>query len=92
MCHPARPQVCYPDTPHTTTAFWLTEWEKQRARERIEEEGRMPVGKMDWSVIKRIFGSWQVYAFTLAYSFWSLTCGNYVMQVRILPPAYQPTR
>ncbi|SPO04361.1 related to transporter protein [Cephalotrichum gorgonifer] len=72
--------VCYPDTPHTTTAFWLTEWERQRARERIEEEGRMPVGKMDWSVIKRIFGSWQVYAFTLAYCFWSLTCGNYVMQ------------
>lgn len=35
---------------------------------------------MDWSVIGRIFGSWQVYAFTLGYSFWSLTCGNYVMQ------------
>lgn len=35
---------------------------------------------MDWSVMRRIFGSWQVYAFTLGYSLWSLTCGNYVMQ------------
>ena len=35
---------------------------------------------MTWSVIGRIFSSWQVYAFTLGYCFWSLTCGNYVMQ------------
>lgn len=35
---------------------------------------------MSWNVITRIFTSWQVYAFTLAYCFWSLTCGNYVMQ------------
>ncbi|KAM0330762.1 hypothetical protein ACHAQA_003716 [Verticillium albo-atrum] len=72
--------LCYPDTPYTTKAFWLNDWEKQRARERIEEEGRKPSGKMSWSVLGRIFGTWQVYAFTLGYSFWSLTCGNYVMQ------------
>ncbi|KAH7128908.1 major facilitator superfamily transporter [Dactylonectria macrodidyma] len=71
---------CFPDTPHTTQAFWLSEWEKQRSRERIEEEGRKPVGKMDWSVIRRVFGSWQVYAFTAGYSFWTLTCGSYAMQ------------
>lgn len=35
---------------------------------------------MDWSVVARIFGSWQVYAFTVAYSFWTLTAGSYVMQ------------
>lgn len=35
---------------------------------------------MTWGVLRRIFCSWQVYAFTLAYCFWSLTCGNYVMQ------------
>lgn len=73
-------KICYPDTPHDTKAFWLTEWEKKRAVERIEEEGRAPAGKMDWSVIRRISTSWQVYAFTLGYCFWSLTCGNYVMQ------------
>jgi MFS transporter, ACS family, pantothenate transporter len=73
-------QIFYPDTPHTTRAFYLSEWERQRARERIEEEGRKPVGKLNLSVIKRIFLSWQVYAFSIAYGLWSLTIGNYVMQ------------
>ncbi|KAL6411681.1 putative major facilitator superfamily transporter [Ilyonectria robusta] len=73
-------QTCFPDTPHTTQAFWLTEWEKERARQRIEEEGRKPVGKMNWSVIQRVFGSWQVYAFTAGYAFWTLTCGSYAIQ------------
>lgn len=73
-------QIFFPDTPHTTTAFYLNEWERERSRQRIEEEGRKPVGKMDWSVIRRIFGTWQVYAFTAAYCFWTLTCGSYVMQ------------
>ncbi|KAK2690687.1 hypothetical protein QWA68_010485 [Fusarium oxysporum] len=72
--------ITFPDTPHTTRAFYFNEWERERSRQRIEEEGRKPVGKMDWSVIRRIFGSWQVYAFTAAYSFWTLTCGSYVMQ------------
>ena len=35
---------------------------------------------MDLTVIKRIFGSWQVYGFTLGYALWSLTAGSYVMQ------------
>ncbi|RSL76792.1 hypothetical protein CEP51_009644 [Fusarium floridanum] len=71
---------CFPDTPHTTTAFYLNEWEKERSKQRIEEEGRKPAGKMDWSVLRRVFGSLQVYSFTAAYSFWTLTCGSYVMQ------------
>lgn len=70
----------YPDTPQNTKAFYLTDWEKNRARERIEEEGRTPVGKMDLSVMKRILQSWQLYAFSIAYALWSLTCGSYVMQ------------
>ncbi|KAF7187151.1 MFS transporter PfmaC [Pseudocercospora fuligena] len=72
--------ICFPDTPHTTRAFYLNAWERERARARIEEEGRTPVGKWDWSVFYRIFGSWQVYAFTLGYSLWTLTAGSYVMQ------------
>lgn len=72
--------VFFPDTPHTTRAFYLTEWERKRAVQRIEEEGRQPTGKMNLTVITRIFGSWQVYAFTLAYGFWTLTAGSYVMQ------------
>ncbi|KAI9739554.1 MAG: hypothetical protein M1834_006270 [Cirrosporium novae-zelandiae] len=71
---------CFPDTPHTTSAWYLNEWERRRACERIDEEGRAPVGKMDLSVLKRILTSWQFYVFSLAWSFWSLTCGSYVMQ------------
>ncbi|ORY66564.1 major facilitator superfamily transporter [Pseudomassariella vexata] len=72
--------LCYPDTPHTTGAWYLNEWERNRARERIEEEGRKPVGKLDLSVFKRIFTSWQIYTFSLGYALWSLTIGSYVMQ------------
>ncbi|KAK8122454.1 permease of the major facilitator superfamily [Apiospora sp. TS-2023a] len=71
---------CHPDTPHNTKAWYFNEWERQRARERIEEEGRMPVGKLDLTVFKRIFTSWQVYVFPLGYALWSLTVGSYVMQ------------
>ena len=74
------PKFCFPDTPEKTTAFYLNEWERRRACERIEEEGRKPVGKMDWTVAKRIATSWQVYAFTAGYALWTLTIGSYVMQ------------
>lgn len=70
----------FPDTPHTTQAFYLNEWERNRARERIEEEGRAPKGKLDRTIIKRIACSWQVYTFSLAYAFWTLTCGSYIIQ------------
>ncbi|KAM3512682.1 hypothetical protein MY11210_003704 [Beauveria gryllotalpidicola] len=61
-------------------SWFLDDWEKQRCRERIEEEGRKPIGKLDLTIIRRIFCSWEVYAFTLAYSFWTLTCGSYIIQ------------
>lgn len=70
----------FPDTPHTTQAFYLNEWERNRACERIEEEGRAPKGKLDRTIIKRIACSWQVYAFSLGYAFWTLTCGSYIIQ------------
>ncbi|KAB2575634.1 Pantothenate transporter liz1 [Lasiodiplodia theobromae] len=72
--------TCFPDTPATTKAWWLNDWEKQRARERMEEEGRSEDrgAKFDWTVVKRVFGSWQLYVFCVAWSFWSLTCGSSV--------------
>lgn len=70
----------YPDTPQNTTAFYLSEGERQRACERIDEEGRTPIGRLDASVFKRILLSWQLYTFSIAYALWSLTCGSYVMQ------------
>lgn len=70
----------YPDTPQNTRAFYLSDSERERARTRIEEDGRAPVGKFDLSVISRVLKSWQFYTFTLAYAFWTLTAGSYVMQ------------
>jgi MFS transporter, ACS family, pantothenate transporter len=58
----------------------LNEWERQRARERIEEEGRKPVGKLDMTVFKRVLTSWQLYCFVIGYALWSLTVGSYVLQ------------
>ncbi|KAI9927068.1 hypothetical protein ASPWEDRAFT_122160 [Aspergillus wentii DTO 134E9] len=72
--------IFYPDTPQTTAAFYLSDWERTRARQRIDEEGRTPVGKLDLSVFKRVFQSWQLYTFSLGYALWTLTCGSYVLQ------------
>ncbi|KAL2830484.1 major facilitator superfamily transporter [Aspergillus cavernicola] len=74
--------IFYPDTPETTTAFYLSEWERKRAVERMEQDGRAatPALKFDWTVIRRVAGSWQLYVFSIAYSLWTLTCGSYVMQ------------
>jgi ACS family pantothenate transporter-like MFS transporter len=69
-----------PDTPHKTKAFWLTDWEKQRARERIEAEGRKPTSKLDWTFFRRVFTSWQIYTFSLGFMFWNLTCASYTIQ------------
>jgi ACS family pantothenate transporter-like MFS transporter len=35
---------------------------------------------LDWTVFRRILGSWQLYTFTIAWTFWSLTSGSYIMQ------------
>ncbi|KAH9886364.1 major facilitator superfamily transporter [Xylariomycetidae sp. FL2044] len=72
--------LCHPDDPYRSTAWYFSDWELQRARERIEEEGRKPVGKLDRTVFKRIVTSWQLYTFVVGYALWSLTCGSYVMQ------------
>ncbi|KAF2136505.1 uncharacterized protein K452DRAFT_237392 [Aplosporella prunicola CBS 121167] len=72
--------IFFPDTPHTTQAFYLTEWERKKAMQRIEQDGRAPTGKFDLTVFRRIFTSWQLYTFSMAWLFWSLTAGSYIMQ------------
>ncbi|CAJ2510610.1 Uu.00g062350.m01.CDS01 [Anthostomella pinea] len=72
--------LCHPDTPHQSNAWYLNEWERNRAKERIEEEGRKPVGKLDWTVFKRVATSWQLYCFVIGYALWSLTVGSLVLQ------------
>ncbi|KAL2855960.1 alpha/beta-hydrolase [Aspergillus pseudoustus] len=72
--------IFYPDTPETTTAFYLSDWERKRAIERMEQDGRAPKAKFDWTIVRRVLGAWQLYVFSIAYSLWTLTCGSYVMQ------------
>ncbi|KAL4863584.1 hypothetical protein BDV12DRAFT_206385 [Aspergillus spectabilis] len=74
--------IFYPDTPETTTAFYLNEWERNRALERMEQDERAanPSLKFDWGFVRRVLSSWQLYTFSIAYSLWNLTCGSYVMQ------------
>lgn len=52
----------FPDTPHTTTAFYLTEEEKRLARERVPlvEHGEPILSK---SFLQRLLSSWFLYAF-----------------------------
>ncbi|KAF6832494.1 hypothetical protein CPLU01_06177 [Colletotrichum plurivorum] len=52
----------FPDTPHTTTAFYLTEEEIKLARERVpvREEGEKI---LTWSFIRRVLHSWYFYGF-----------------------------
>ncbi|KAF3034859.1 hypothetical protein E8E12_000459 [Didymella heteroderae] len=57
-----------------------SKWERNRARERIEEEGRKPVGKLYWTVFKLISGSGQLYVLSIAYSLWTITWGSYIIQ------------
>ena len=55
--------IFFPDTPHTTTAFYLTEEEKQLARERVPcvEHGE---SVMSWNFLRRLLSSWHLYAFS----------------------------
>ncbi|KAH8422532.1 uncharacterized protein LDX57_000286 [Aspergillus melleus] len=70
----------YPDTPENTTAFYLTKWERHRALERMQEDGRASNARLDRTIFKRVLTSWQLYTFSAAYALWTLTCGSYVMQ------------
>lgn len=57
--------ICHSDVPETTKAWYLTEWKKQRAKERLEGEGREPNTKLNLTLIKRVLLSWQFYAFVV---------------------------
>ncbi|KAF5861076.1 hypothetical protein ETB97_000765 [Aspergillus alliaceus] len=72
--------IFYLDTLVNTTAFYLSGSERERARARIEEEGRAPVHKIDRIAFSRVLTSWKLYTFSLGYVFWTLICGSYIMQ------------
>lgn len=56
-----------PDLPENTRAFYLNEDNCNLARKRMDEIGRAPRKKLGWSIIKRVFSRWHVYAFGLLY-------------------------
>ena len=56
-----------PDLPENTRAFYLTQDERELGRKRMKEIGRAPRAKLGWSILKRIFGRWHVYALTILY-------------------------
>lgn len=65
-------RACYAaplvDTPKTTRAWWLNDWERKRAIDRMEEEGHGKTSmKLGRAALKRIACSWQLWAFSLAW-------------------------
>ncbi|KAI7787487.1 major facilitator superfamily transporter [Diaporthe eres] len=56
-----------PDLPENTRAFYLTDDDAALARKRMEAIGRAPRRKLGWSILKRVFTRWHVWALTLLY-------------------------
>lgn len=56
-----------PDLPENTRAFYLTDDDASLARKRMESIGRAPRRKLGWSILKRVFTRWHVWALTLLY-------------------------
>lgn len=56
-----------PDLPENTRAFYLTDDDAALARKRMDSIGRAPRRKLGWSILKRVFTRWHVWALTLLY-------------------------
>ena len=56
-----------PDLPENSRAFYLNEEDKEMARKRMEDVGRAPRKKLGWSILRRVFTRWHVYALTVLY-------------------------
>jgi len=59
--------IMYPDFPETTRAFFLNEDDKLLAVKRMKQIGRAPPLKLGWSIVRRVFTRWHVYALTVLY-------------------------
>lgn len=57
--------VFFPDTPNSTTAFYLSDEDKRRCIERIVEDGREETNNFTWGLFFRAINSWQLYVLTI---------------------------
>lgn len=57
----------YPDFPETTRAFYLNAEDRILGIKRMNDIGRKPRIKLEWSIIKRVSTRWHVYVLTLMY-------------------------
>ncbi|KUJ07900.1 major facilitator superfamily transporter [Mollisia scopiformis] len=89
-----------PDLPENTRAFYLNEEDSALARKRMDDVGRAPRKKLGWSILRRVFTRWHVYALTVLYiifintgpsssvspmALWLKATGWPVTQINIIP-------
>jgi ACS family pantothenate transporter-like MFS transporter len=76
-----------PDAPGMAKVFWMSNEDDRISRWRLDRVKKMPptvrtgwcglldwpadVQKLSWASVKRTFGGWQLYIFTLSYAFWA---------------------
>lgn len=64
-----------PDYPHNTTAWYITEEDREIAMRRSAYAGKKEItGKMDFALVKRMFGSWRWWTLCLMYIFYGNSC------------------
>lgn len=57
----------FPDLPENTRAFYLNKDDKELAVKRMDDVGRAPRKRLGWSILRRVFTRWHVYALTVLY-------------------------
>ncbi|KAJ4328903.1 hypothetical protein N0V84_000691 [Fusarium piperis] len=52
-----------PDSPNSSKARWLKPQDLQMANDRMLKQGRAPMKKLTWGIIRRVLSTWHVYLF-----------------------------
>jgi len=89
-----------PDLPENTRAFYLSAEDRLLAVKRMNDIGRAPRRKLGWSIIKRVFMRWHVYALAIlyiiainagssssinAFALWLKSQGYSIPQINVIP-------
>ncbi|CED85583.1 Permease of the major facilitator superfamily [Phaffia rhodozyma] len=62
-----------PDNPGETRVIWLSKLERLIAQERMSDVKKLPPTKWTLALVKKVFTSWTLYVFGLAYVGWTET-------------------